>query len=88
MTDPVESAGNALQTVETMIAEEIDTAATDIANTNDHQEDIEAHDLGLAPHADHKLHRALYNGAALCLHSPTRFQANWSSPVMHLHPRR
>lgn len=93
--DPIGSAENALQTVQTRIAEEIDTAATDIvttvtvtATTNDHQENIEAPDLGLALHADHKVPRVQYNGAALCLHKPTPLRANWCSPAMHLHPRR
>jgi hypothetical protein len=94
-TEPAGNAENALQTVQTRIAEETDTAATDIATivtvtviANDHREDTAAHDLGLAPHADHKLLRELYNGAALCHHNPTPLRANWCSPAMHLPPRR
>jgi hypothetical protein len=93
--DPAGSAENAPQTVQTRTAEETDTAATDIATTviaiatsNDHQEDIAAHDLGLALHADHKLRRELYNGVALYLHNPMPSRANWFSPATHLHPRR
>jgi hypothetical protein len=87
------------QTLQTMIAEEIDTAAIDIAMTataiaiaieitNDPQEGIEAHDLGLALHADQNPHRMHYNGAAPFLHNPTPLRANWCSQAMHLHPRR
>ncbi|KAJ5891911.1 uncharacterized protein N7473_008139 [Penicillium subrubescens] len=83
-TESAGNAENALQTVQTRIAEETDTAATDIATivtvtviANDHREDTAAHDLGLAPHADHKLLRELYNGAALCHHNPTPLRANW-----------
>lgn len=85
------------QTLQTMIAEEIDTAAIDIAMTataiaiaitNDPQEGIEAHDLGLALHADQNPQRVHYNGAAPFLHNPTPSRANWYSQAMHLHPRR
>jgi hypothetical protein len=65
MTNPAGSAENALQTLQTRIAEEIDTAVIDIATTatattNARQEDIEAHDLGLdlVLPASHTLHRA------------------------------
>lgn len=64
MTDPAGSAENALQTLQTRIAEEIDTAVIDIATTatattNARQGDIEAHDLGLdlVLPAGHTLHR-------------------------------
>lgn len=89
--------GIALQTLQTRIAEEIDTAAIGIATTatatvivirNDPQEDIEAHDLDLALHADQSLHRVHYKGAAPYLHNPTHLQASWYNLVKHPHRRR
>ena len=97
MTGPARDAEIVLQTLQTRIDEDIDTAAIDIAttgigigiaNTNARQNCIEAHGLGLAHPADHILHREHYNDASPCLHNPMRFQANWYCPAMPPHPRR
>lgn len=97
MADPGGDAEIVLQTLQTRIDKDIDTAAIDIAttrigigiaNTSARQNGIEAHDLGLTHHADHILHREHCNDVGPCLRNPMRFQANWYSPAMRPRPRR